>query len=81
MSSSHFVARITIERVDHIDMKKAAGVMQSVVVDDTKRLVTQLASFTVRGDELTELLTKVPKHLELIDDIEAIDPEKKGNIR
>lgn len=81
MSSTHYVARVTIERVDHVDTKKPGGVMNSVVVEDTKRLVTQLASFTVRGDELPELLTKVPRHLELVDDIEAVDPEKKGNIR
>lgn len=81
MSSSHFVARITIERVDHVDTKKPGSIMTSVVVEDTKRFVTQLASFTVRGDQLTELLTKVPKHLELVDDIEAVDSEKKGNTR
>lgn len=80
VSSSHYVARVVIERVDHIDVKGPANALRPAV-EDTRRAVTQLANFTVRGDALTDLLTKVPKHLELIDDIDAIDPERKGNTR
>lgn len=81
MDSSHYVARVVIERVDHITTNKKTGAIMSVgTVEETKRVVTQLASLTVRGDGLTDILTKVPKHLELIDDIDAVDPEKpKGS--
>lgn len=78
MSSSHYVARLVIERVDFLDVKRNAPL--SIPVEDTKRVVTQLTSITVRDDSLTGIITKVPKHLELIDDIDAVDPEKpKGS--
>jgi hypothetical protein len=44
-------------------------------------VVTQLASLTIRDDSLTGIITKVPKHLELIDDIDAVDPEKPQGSR
>lgn len=81
MDSSHYVARVTIERVDHIGTKRSGAVMHATLAEDTKRVVTQLASLTVRGDDLVVILTKVPKHLELIDDIDAVDQERKGNTR
>lgn len=81
MSSFHYVARFIIERVDHIDVKKPGGTMNSILVDDTRRSVTQLANITVRADTLVDIITKVPKHLELIDDIEAIDPETPKGVR
>lgn len=80
MNTSHYVAWVVIERVDHIDVKRSTGLGMSAATDETKRAVTQLASFTVRDDGLTGIITKVPKHLELIDDIDAVDPEKpKGS--
>lgn len=79
MGSTHYTARLVIERVDHLDVKRTGGVM-GPSVEETKRVVTQLASITVRDDALTGIITKVPRHLELIDDIEAVDPEKpKGS--
>lgn len=81
MSSTHYVARLIIERVDFLDVKRNTPIANlSTVVDDPKRTVTQLTSITIRDDSLTGIITKVPKHLELIDDIDAVDPEKpKGS--
>lgn len=81
MGSMHYVARLVIERVDYLDVKRNTPAAHlSTAVDDAKRVVTQLASLTIRDDSLTGIITKVPKHLELIDDIDAVDPEKpKGS--
>lgn len=82
MSSTHYVARLVIERVDFLDdVKRNTPIAHlSTVIDDAKRTVTQLTSITIRDDSLAGIITKVPKHLELIDDIDAVDPEKpKGS--
>lgn len=81
MSTSHYVARLVIERVDFLDVKRNTPIAHlSTVIDDAKRTVTQLTSITIRDDSLAGIITKVPKHLELIDDIDAVDPEKpKGS--
>jgi hypothetical protein len=82
MGSTHYVARFIIERVDFLDVKRNTPMAHlSTTVDDAKRVVTQLASLTIRDDSLTGIITKVPKHLELIDDIDAVDPEKPQGSR
>lgn len=83
MSSTHYVARVIIQRVDHIDTEspKNIGTFSKIMQNETKRVTTELANFTVRGDHLVDILTKVPKHLELIDDISAVDPEKPKGTR
>lgn len=77
MNSTHFVVTVKIERVDHIDVKQTTtGVSPMGAAHHTRRVVTSLANFTVRSDELLPLVDKVHQHLGLIDDIEAVDPEK-----
>lgn len=80
MSSTHYVATVKIERVDHIDTKTVGGLMNSAVVEGAKRVVTPLTSFIIRNDELTDLVTTIGHHLVHVNDISAVDPEK-GNQR
>lgn len=77
MTSTHYVATIKVERVDHIDtMKRTGGALMNTTEQSTKRTVTPLTTIVTRRDELSELLTTVGHHLVHIEDIDAIDPEK-----
>ena len=77
MTSTHYVATVTVERVDHIDTtKRTGGALMNTTEQGTKRIVTSLASFTVRDDGLASLVTTVSQHLALVNDIDAIDPKK-----
>lgn len=77
LNSTHYVATVKIERVDHVESKRPVGGMIGGSAEpSTKRVVTPLTTIVTRRNELSELLTTVGHHLVHIEDIDAIDPEK-----
>lgn len=78
--TTHYVAHIKVERVDRISTAAGTG-YQKVTVPEEKRYVTELASVTVKNDELETVIDKVSQHLALIDDIDAVDPRSQGGTR
>lgn len=77
MSSTHYVATVKIERVDHISTeKRTSGPLINTNEQTTRRVVTPLTSFIIRNDELSDLVTTIGHHLVHVNDITAIDPDK-----
>ena len=74
----HYVARIVVERVD----QKPCEVMQhGSKVWVMNRTATEVTSLTVKSDDLADLITKTGKHLDLVEDIDALDPVKPRGTR
>lgn len=69
----HYVARIVVERVDFIEIE-ARSPMGGTQVNETKRVVTELATNVVKANTLETLVGKVGAHLQLIEDLDSIDP-------
>lgn len=82
VAQTHYIARITIERVDHMQ-EPAKQYVQDDKAKPAGRKVTELAAVTVRNDELDSLKGKVGAHIALVDDIVAIDERtpSKSNLR
>lgn len=78
--SSHYVARIVVERVDHKLIETYGGVGNSKI-REPKRTVTELTALTLKSDELDALVERVGKHLALVEDIESVDPVKPRGTR
>lgn len=77
VAHTHYVARVTIERVNHMQEAAKTHVHNSEPTP-TGRKVTELAEFTVRGDALPKMLDRVTQHLDLVDDISVIDDKRKA---
>jgi hypothetical protein len=77
IAHTHYIARIVIERVNHMQEPAKSHVHNSEPTP-TGRKVTELATITLRNDELDRLVDRVTQHLGLIEDIEAIDDQRKG---
>jgi hypothetical protein len=78
--TTHYVARIVIERVDHRQVETRNGIGVGKIMEP-KRTVTELATLTLKSDELNTLVTKVGMHLELVEEIEAVDPVRPKGVR
>lgn len=75
--STHYVATVKIERVDHLTTeKRTGGAIMNTTEQSTKRVVTPLTTIVTRRDHLPDLLTTVGHHLTHVEDIDAVDPEK-----
>ena len=78
--SSHYVARIVVERVDHKEVETRNGMGGSKMME-LKRTVTELATLTVKTDGIEALKDKVGAHMALVDEIVAVDPVKPRGTR
>lgn len=76
----HFVARIVVERVDFVEIEARSG-MGMAKTNEMKRIVTELASLTLKSDALYALVEKTNKHLDLVDDIAGRDPVRSKGVR
>lgn len=77
VANTHYVARVTLERVNHMQEPAKSHVHGSEPTP-TGRKVTELADLTVRGDNLLKLVDRVTQHLGLVDDISVIDDRRKS---
>lgn len=80
IAHTHYVARVVIERVNHMQEPAKSHVHGSEPTP-TGRKVTELVSFNLRADDLDVLKGKLERHIDLVDDIEAIDEKPKGLTR
>lgn len=69
-STTHYVARIVVERIDHKPVEQTFQGSKKWVSD---RTVTELGTFTPKNNTLDGLVDKVGAHLHLIEDIDALD--------
>lgn len=78
--TTHYVARIVVERVDHNPTEARDGMVGTKRVS-LERTVTELASFTPKNNTLEGLVDKVGAHLHLIEDIDALDAVRMKGTR
>jgi len=78
VATTHYVVRITVERVDQNPYEE---MLQGQKAWKTKRTVTEVTTLTLKSDSLTDLVTKTGKHLDLIEDIDALDPVREKGTR
>jgi hypothetical protein len=78
--TTHYVTRITIERVDHRRVETRNGIA-GAKTEEAKRTVTELSTFTLKADSLTGLVEKAGKHLDLVEDIDATDAVRPKGTR
>lgn len=76
IANTHYVARVVVERVNHMQEPAKSHVHNSEPTP-AGRKVTELAAVTLRNDDLDKLIDRVGDHLRLVDDIEAIDDHRK----
>jgi hypothetical protein len=78
----HYVLRYTIERVDHIKPEARSSYRTDSLPEPKEtRVVTELASHTLKRGDLTSLIATAIKHLDLVEDDNIHDPKPKGNVR
>lgn len=85
IAHTHYVARIIIERVNHMQEPAKSHVHNSEPTPSGRK-VTEIVDLKLKGNDLLKLVDRVTQHLGLIDDIEAIDdkrvtPVRPGNTR
>lgn len=76
--TTHYVARVVVERVDQ---KPYEDMFNGHKIWKMNRVVTEVTSLTVKSDGLVDLIAKTGKHLDLVEDIDAIDPVKPRGTR
>lgn len=80
VANTHYVARITIERVDHMQ-EQPSRVVHNDEPKPAGRKVTELADIKLKADDIDVLKGKLSSHVDLVDDIEAIDDKRVTGTR
>lgn len=80
VAHTHYVARVIIERVNHMQEAAKTHVHNSEPTP-TGRKVTELADIKLKANDIDVLKGKLERHIDLVDDIEVIDDRPKGNVR
>lgn len=77
-NSTHFVARIVVERVDiqHTEPHPTRSVTAVQQLAAPRRTVTELATVTVKANDMAALIDKADAHMHLVEDIGATDPRE-----
>lgn len=76
VASTHYIARVVLEKVDHMQ-EPAKTYVQGSEPEYKGRKVTEVASISLRGDQLPKLIDRVTQHLGLVDELDAIDDQHK----
>lgn len=80
VANTHYVARVVIEKIDHMQ-EPAKSYVQGSEPEPKGRKVTELASLSLRNDDLEALKDRIGAHIALVDEVEAIDDRPKSAIR
>lgn len=80
VASTHYIARVVIEKVDHMQEAAKSHVHNSEP-EYKGRKVTEVASLALRNDQLLKLIDRVTQHLGLVDELDAIDDNRKTGLR
>lgn len=80
IGSTHYVVRVEVTRVDQ-GTKETGDSSGYNKTEKPHRAATKVATVVIKGDELEQLKDRVVKHLELVEDISAIDEHDTGNTR
>ena len=71
-TESHYVANLTIERVDKIKTEPRHGSIPSISTStqgqNEKREVVEISRIVIKGEDLTRLLAKLGAHIDLVED-------------
>ena len=68
-TESHYVANLTIERVDKIKTEPRHGsISTSTQGQSEKREVIEISRIVIKGEDLTRLLAKLGAHINLMED-------------
>lgn len=76
IAHTHYVARIVIERVNHMQ-EPAKSYVHNSEPTPSGRKVTELVSLNLRANDLDVLKGKLERHIDLVDDISVIDDQRK----
>ena len=71
---THYVGRFVVERVERTvpDDGPYPSTRPNSTATETNRQVKELASVMVKADDVTDLISKLNKHLGLVEDMEEL---------